>query len=161
MKTSPWVDISFDCLPLRTIGRLDIPIDASPKFRQKCERIKLALEKHGAHNTYYLHNAQCIYHLLNHPEEGALEFAWEGTVLTDTADSRAVSCDLTDVRLIRETCDWLTEPIVNWFAKTVLKSVVVEFDRYISAGDLEQAKLRVEQIQASSDDADGFLGMYL
>ena len=26
-----WVEISFDCLPLRSVGRLDIPMDASPK----------------------------------------------------------------------------------------------------------------------------------
>jgi hypothetical protein len=39
--------------------------------------------------------------------------------------------------------------------------VVVEFDRYIQAGDLEQTKRRVEQIQAASDDAGGFVGMYL
>ena len=34
-----WVEIAFDCLPLRTITRLDIPIDASPAYQQRCERI--------------------------------------------------------------------------------------------------------------------------
>lgn len=29
-----FVDISFDCLPLRSIGRMDVPLDASPKFRE-------------------------------------------------------------------------------------------------------------------------------
>ncbi len=28
-----WVEITFDCLPLRTITRFDIPLDASPKYR--------------------------------------------------------------------------------------------------------------------------------
>ena len=28
-----YVEIVFDCLPLRSISRLDIPIDASPRYR--------------------------------------------------------------------------------------------------------------------------------
>ena len=40
-----WVEVSFDCLPLRSIARLDIPIDASPKYRARCERIKAAMEE--------------------------------------------------------------------------------------------------------------------
>jgi hypothetical protein len=63
--------------------------------------------------------------------------------------------------LNRETCEWLTEPVVQWFAETVPRSVAVEFDRYIEAGDLEKAKQRIEKIQAASDDAGGFVGMYL
>ena len=31
----PYVDISFDCLPLRSVTRLDVPIDASPKYRER------------------------------------------------------------------------------------------------------------------------------
>ena len=46
-----FVEIVFDCLPLRSLGRVDIPLDASPKFRAKCERIKDALGKHGTMNT--------------------------------------------------------------------------------------------------------------
>ena len=49
-----WVDVTFDCLPLRSIGRLDIPIDASPKYRERCERLKACIDKHGAHNSYFL-----------------------------------------------------------------------------------------------------------
>jgi hypothetical protein len=155
-----WVEIAFDCLPLRSIGRLDIPLDASPNYRALCERIKQALEKHGSHNSYYLYNARCIYHLTNQPDLGGLEFRFEGTLLTDAEDRHSVTCDL-DVELAGETCDWLTEPVVGWFAQTVSRSVVVEFDRYIEAGDLEQAKRRVERIQAASDEAGGFVGMYL
>ena len=40
-------------------------------------------------------------------------------------------------------------------------AVAVEFDRFIKAGDLAKAKQRIEQIQSASDDAGGFLGMYL
>ncbi len=155
-----WVDITFDCLPLRTITRLDIPIDASPKYRAKCERLKAAMEKHGSHNSYYLHNAHCIFHVVNSEKIGAIDFAFEGTILTDGADKQTRSADL-KVDLAGETCDWLSEPILEWFAQTVVHAVKAEFDRYIQAGDLEQARKRIEQIEAASDDAGGFVGMYL
>ncbi len=155
-----WVDIQFDCMPLRSVGRLDVPLDASPKYRAFCERVKAAIDKHGSHNTYYLYNARCIYHLANSDDVGVVEFRFEGVVLTDATDQRTERCDLL-VELVRETCDWLTEPVVAWFADTVSKSVAVEFDRYIEAGDLEQAKRRIEEIQAASDQSGGFVGMYL
>ena len=37
------VEITFDCLPLRSVGRLDIPIDASPKYRERCLAIKRSI----------------------------------------------------------------------------------------------------------------------
>jgi hypothetical protein len=155
-----YVDIVFDCLPLRSIGRLDIPIDASPKYRARCERVLHAIHTHGSHNTYFLYNAKCVYHLTNNADEGSLEFRFEGTALTDVADQKTEHCDL-EVELIRETCDWLTEPVVAWFRETVTHSVRAEFNRYIAAGDLEQAVKRIERIQAQSDNQGGFLGMYL
>lgn len=155
-----WVELSFDCLPLRSIGRLDIPIDASPKFRQRCERIKQALDQHGTHNSYYLYNAGCTFHVTNHPELGMIQFRFEGTLLTDTEDQTSQSCDL-QVDIQRETCDWLTEPVVQWFKETVPHAVLAEFDRYIEAGDLEQTKQRLEKIREASDESGGFLGMYL
>jgi len=155
-----YVDITFDCLPLRTISRVDIPIDASPKYRARCERILKAMEAHGTFNTYYLYNARCIYHLTNHPEQGMLEFAFEGTVMTDASDRVTERSDL-QVELIRETCDWLTEPIVAWFTESVRRAVQAEFDRYIAAGDLEQAVRRIERLQKESDQQGGFVGMYL
>jgi hypothetical protein len=155
-----WVEIAFDCLPLRSVTRLDIPIDASPKYRQRCERIKQAIERHGAHNTYFLYNARCVFHLVNKEGLGEIEFQFEGTALTDSSDVHCQSCDL-EAELVRETCEWLTEPIVDWFRSTVAQAVAVEFDRYIQAGDLQRAKERVEKIRAASDDAGGFVGMYL
>jgi hypothetical protein len=155
-----WVEIEFDCLPLRTVTRLDVPLDSSPKYRQFCERVKAAIEKHGSHNAYYVHNAHCRYHLLNCDTRGAIEFAFEGTVLTDQADQRCQSCDL-QVRLVRETCDWLNEDVVKWFAESVSRSVAVEFDRFISAGDLSKTIQRIELIQKASDESGGYLGMYL
>ena len=155
-----WVEITFDCLPLRTVGRLDIPLDASPKYRALCERIKAAIERHGSHNSYYLHNARCVYHLTNQGDAGMLDFRFEGTVLTDAEDLHTQRSDL-EVELVRETCEWLTEPIVQWFVETVHRAVNAEFDRYIEAGDLQKAKERIEKIQAASDEAGGYLGMYL
>src|SRR3569832_2918526 len=89
-----YVDITYDCLPQRSIGRMDIPIDASPKFRARCERIQNALAKHGSLNTYYLYNARCTFHLTNKAEFGVIEFAFEGTVLTEETDTRTIECDL-------------------------------------------------------------------
>ena len=155
-----WVEIEFDCLPLRSIGRVDVPLDASPKYQQFCQRVQAAMEKHGAHNAYYLHNARCRFHLTNHPELGLLEFRFEGTLLTDASDTRSAHADL-EVSLERETCAWLTEPIVQWFQDTVRRAVLVEFDRYIEAGDLEKTRQRIATLQAASDEAGGFVGMYL
>lgn len=155
-----WVEITFDCLPLRSIGRLDIPLDASPKYREFCERLKQALEVHGSYNSYYLYNARCTFHLTNRDDLGMLEFRFEGTVLTDQEDRQTARADLS-IELVRETCDWLAEPIVQWFEETVRRAVCVEFDRYIEAGDLEQAKQRIEKLQAASEEAGGFVGMYL
>ena len=160
MTMNRWVEISFDCLPLRSVGRLDIPIDASPAYRERCLRVKAALEKHGSHNTYFLYNAQCVYRLTNRDESGMIQFRFEGTVLTDDDDLRTKRCDL-EVTLLRETCDWLTEPIVKWFTDTVAHSVAIEFDRYIEAGDLDQAKRRIEKLRAASDESGGYVGMYL
>ncbi len=157
---SQCVEITFDCLPLRSVGRLDIPMDASPKYRAHCERILHALSTHGSHNSYYLYNARCIYHLTNSDDVGMLEFRFAGTALTDADDRQTLSCDL-EVELVRETCDWLTEPVVKWFEQTVAKAVVVEFNRYIAAGDLAQTVKRIERIQAESDQQGGFVGMYL
>ncbi len=157
---NPSVLIQFDCLPMRSLGRLDIPLDASPVFQAKAERIKGALAKHGQHNSFYLHNASCCFHLTNDESIGMLEFRFEGTVLTDSSDRRAERCDLS-VELRRETCEWLTEPAVEWFSQTVERAVLVEFDRYIAAGDLQKTVDRAEKLQTDSDSHSGFVGMGL
>jgi hypothetical protein len=155
-----FVEIEFDCLPLRSVGRMDIPIDASPRYRARCEHIKQALQSHGSHNTYFLYNARCTFHLTNNVALGMIEYAFEGTVLTDESDQKTVRTDLA-VELVRETCDWLTAPATAWLAESVSKAVEVEFDRYIAAGDLAQTVQRIEQLQAQSDEQGGFVGMYL
>ncbi len=155
-----WVDVSFDCRPLRTIGRLDVPLDASPKFRQFCERVKSAIERHGSFNTYYLYNGRCAFHLTNDPNSGTIEYRFEGTAFTDEADERTIRCDLA-VEEAGDTCDWLTQPIDDWLRATVERAVRVEFDRYISAGDLSKAVERINQLQSQTDEAGGFVGMFL
>lgn len=155
-----WVDISFDCLPLRTVTRLDIPIDASPVLARKMLRVKESLEKHGTLNSYFLHNARCRFHFTNDPQEGMVEFEFDGTVLTDSQDLHTQGCDL-QVKLVGETCSWLNQTIVDWLGSSVKRAVELEFDRYIQAGDLQKVHERLEKIQRSSDESGGFVGMYL
>ncbi|MCC6508907.1 MAG: hypothetical protein IT423_07355 [Pirellulaceae bacterium] len=155
-----WVDIAFDCLPLRTVTRVDIPIDASPVLAAKMLRVKQAIEKHGVLNSYFLHNAHCKFHFTNDPREGMVEFEFDGTVLTDTHDLQTQSCDL-HVTLTRETCSWLNQTIVQWLSGSVQRAVQLEFDRYIKAGDLQKVQERLDRIQRASDEAGGFVGMYL
>jgi hypothetical protein len=155
-----WVEIVFDCVPLRTVARTDIPIDASPKMAAKMLRIKSAIEKHGSLNSYYLHNATCSFHFTNDPLQGMVQFSFEGVVMTDTNDLEARSADL-QVELASETCGWINQTIVDWLNATVAQAVRVEFNRYIAAGDLSQAIQRMEKIQQASDEAGGFVGMYL
>jgi len=156
----PYVDITFDCVPLRSLKRLEAPSSASPGLQGLFQRIRQAIEKHGLHNSYYLHNARCTFHLTNDPQIGMIEFSFEGTVLTDPEDRRTLRADLHG-QLRGETCDWLTGPIVDWFQETVGRAVVVEFDRYIAAGDLALTIRRIEQLEAANESQGGFLGMGL
>lgn len=155
-----YVDITFDCLPMRSIGRLDIPLDASPKYQAKLERIKHALTTHGTLGTYYLHNAKCRFHLTNDEEFGMIEFRFEGTVFTDSTDTRTERADLS-VELVRETVDWLTEPVVHWFHESVTHAVESEFNRYIASGDLAQTVERLKKLESQLDQSGGYVGMYL
>lgn len=155
-----WVEIAFDCLPLRSVNRVDAPLDASPKLAAKMLRIKQAIESHGSHNTYYLHNATCRFHLTNNPEIGSIAYKFEGTIFTNTEDLKAIRTELT-VSLDRETCDWLNQSIVDWLSESVHRAVVVEFDRYIAAGDLAKTRERLAKIEQTLDDSQGYVGMYL
>lgn len=159
-KLGQWVEISFDCLPLRTVNRLDAPMDASPKLAEKLLRIKAAIDKHGVLNSYYLHNAACIFHLTNDASMGMMHFSFEGTLLTDSNDLEALSCDL-QVELKKETCSWLNQAIVDWLSETVRRAVLVEFNRFIKAGDLTKTMQRIAELQKASEEAGGFVGMYL
>ena len=76
------------------------------------------MAKHGSHNTYFLYNARCTFHFTNQPDFGMIQFRFEGTAQTDEADRKTLRCDL-EVELIRETCDWLTQPVTAWLTETV------------------------------------------
>lgn len=155
-----WVEIEFDCLPLRSVVRMDAPLDASPRYEQFVERVKAAMQKHGTHNAYYLHRGTCIYHLTNATDRGEIAFAFEGTALTGTNDRKTRSVDLR-VQLVRETCGWLSQPIVDFFAESVRHAVLVEFDRYIEAGDLSKTEQRMKKLAQQNEINEGFVGMYL
>jgi hypothetical protein len=158
--SSPPVAIAFECTPLRSVPRLDIPLDASPGYRARLERMQQAVAAHGTRNAYYLTDGSCTFRFTNDPETGWVRFAFEGTVLTDETDSRTVGSDLA-VCLDTETCDWLTQPAVEWLAVSAKHAVEAEFDRYIAAGDLAKARERLAKEQARIDEAGGFLGMNL
>ena len=155
-----WVEIEFDCLPLRSVTRQDVPVDASPVYEQFVLRVKEAMAKHGSHNTYYLHRGRCSYHLTNDPARGGVSFAFEGTVMTGEDDRQTKAVDVS-VKLDGETCAWLSEPVVGFLAESVQQAVLVEFDRYIAAGDLAKTEERIQAVQSQSDSAEGFVGMYL
>jgi hypothetical protein len=157
---APPVTISFECTPLRSVPRLDIPLDASPAYRRRLERMQRAVARHGTRNAYYLLDGTCTFRFTNDPGSGWARFAFEGTALTDDADAKTIGSDL-EIRLDVETCDWLTQPAVEWLALSVKHAVEAEFDRYIAAGDLSRALERLAREQAASDASGGYLGMNL
>ncbi len=154
------VDISFDCLPLRSVTRLDPPLDASPALAAKWERIKQSIQEHGTHNTYYLHNAFCRFFVTNDPKCGMISFKFEGVVFTDENDSCPRSASL-QVTLDQENVPWLEQHVVRWFSETVIHAVCTEFNRYIGAGDPARTRQRLEQLQKTLEDSGGFVGMHL
>ena len=154
------VQIEFDCLPLRTMGRLDVSVDAAPEDQALVDRLRAAAAKHGVFNTYYLCNARCVFHLTNDEQLGLVAFRFEGTVLTDADDQKTQQVDL-EVEFESEVCEWLTTPAVAWLADTVRHAVKVEFDRYIAAGDLRKTIERMERLRAEADARGGYLGMGL
>ena len=137
-----------------------IPADASPAYRARLVRVQQAAERHGTRNAYYLLNGTCRFQFTNDPASGWVQFAFEGTVLTDDTDAKTVGGDLS-VRLDKETCDWLTQPAVEWLSRSTERAVALEFDRYIAAGDLARTRERLAREQAESDSSGGFLGMNL
>lgn len=154
------VDIAFDCLPLRSVSRLDPPIDASPGLIAKWERIKRAIAEHGTHNTYFLHNAHCRFYVTNDPKCGMISFKFEGVLFTDEYDESARSATL-HVTLDQENVPWLEQHVVRWFSESVNHAVCAEFNRYIGAGDPDRTRKRLEQLQQMIEQSGGFVGMHL
>jgi hypothetical protein len=158
--STPTVAITFDCTPLRSVPRLDIPLDASPAYRRRLERMQRAVCRHGTRNTYYLTDGSCTFRFTNDPAGGWVLFRYEGTLLTDDTDAKTIGSDL-EITLDQETCDWLTQPAVEWLRLSVKHAVEAEFDRYIAAGDLSRALERLAREQAQIDASGGYLGMNL
>jgi len=158
--SSPAVAIAFECTPLRSVPRLDVPLDASPGYRSRLERMQRAVATHGTRNAYYLTDGSCTFRFTNDSATGWVRFGFEGTVFTDDADLTTTGSDVT-ILLDVETCDWLTQPAVEWLEVSVKHAVEAEFDRYIAAGDLAKAHERLAREQARIDEAGGFLGMNL
>jgi hypothetical protein len=132
---TPYVDIAFDCLPLRSVGRVDVPLDASPAFRARCESLQQALETYGTQNAYFLYNTRCVFRLANSDVLNMIRFSFDGTVLTDQGDCRAHGADLA-IELRAETCGAVPPEVLAWFRTVVERAVLIEFDHFITAGSL-------------------------
>lgn len=153
----PRVEIAFDCLPLRSVGRVDAPLDASEAFRRRAERIKSALAEYGAERTYFLYNGHCVFRFANSEIDGACRFEFEGVVRTDAGD-RLCQKTLVEAHLVSDTCGGAPANVEAWLAERVQQAVGIEFDRFIAAGQLAA---RAEQLGASTDltDVGGLSGM--
>jgi hypothetical protein len=154
------VNISFDCIPLRIVARLDAPLDAAPDFEPSCQRLKRALEIHGEHNSYYLYNGCCEFWLCNDPAVGTIAFSFHGTVLTNAEDTQTRFCQL-HVELQHDTCEWLTPQVIAWFRETVTRAVAHEFDKYAATGDLPRTHERLKQIEEECNSRGGYIAMGL
>ncbi|MEN6495703.1 MAG: hypothetical protein ABFD16_15590 [Thermoguttaceae bacterium] len=154
------VEIAFECLPFRSITRWNVPCDASPEVQARCRRIQALAAKHGLHNSYYLGDGRAVFHLTNDANVGMLAFRFDGAMLTDAQDRKTLGADLA-IDLDQETCDWLVAPVVEWFRETVRHAVIVEFDRYIAAGDPARTRERLERLEMQLLAGKAFVGMGL
>lgn len=153
LSMEPLVDIEFDCLPLRLVGRVDVPLDASTAFRRRCEQLQRAIDIHGAENAYYLYNTRCVLRLANSDVANMVRFSFDGTVITDRSDCKADRAKLS-VELTAETCGSMPPEVLAWFRCVVERAVMIEFDRFIAAGRLDARVNQLGQIARVADLAD-------
>jgi hypothetical protein len=153
----PYVDVAFDCLPLRSVGRVDVPLDASPALRARCEQLQRAIDTHGSQNAYLVYNTRCVFRLANSDVENMLRFSFEGTVLTDRSDAKADRAELA-IELQGHTCGPIPTEVIAWFRGVVEKAVLIEFDHFIAAGQLSKRVTDLGRIDSIADLA-GFAGM--
>ena len=144
------VDISFACLPLRSIGRLDVPIDASGVYRIRYERLRSAIAEYGLERTYYLYDAHCTFRLANSEIEGMIRFKFEGIVRTDAGDAITEEVKL-ESELVSETCGGVPTEVQQWLHTRVERAAAIEFDRFITAGQLGTRTEELGQIERLSD----------
>lgn len=151
------IDVEFDCIPLRTVGRLDVPLDASDAQRRRASHMQTAINAYGVERTYFLQNARCVFRFANSDVEGICRFDFEGVVRTDAGDRKCEDADL-EVTLVSETCGGVPASIEAWLVERVRHAVIVEFDRFIAAGQLHASS--GEAIHAvPAADLDGLGGM--
>jgi hypothetical protein len=143
----PVVDIAFDCLPLRSLPRVDIPLDASPAFRARCERLRKSLDGHDGENAYYLYNTRCTYRLANSDIDNMLRFSFDGTLVTDRSDCKADRAEL-DIVLTAETCGGVPPAAMDWLRGIVRRAVLIEFDRFIADGQLASRKRELGSVDS-------------
>ncbi|WP_428308368.1 hypothetical protein [Lacipirellula sp.] len=129
------VDVEFECIPLRTIGRTDIPMDASPAQRRRAEHMQSAINSYGVERTYFLQNARCVFRFANSDVEGSCRFEFEGVARTDAGDRKCDEVTL-ETTLVSETCGGVPPAVQAWLVERVHRAVLVEFDRFIAAGQL-------------------------
>jgi hypothetical protein len=89
-----------------------------------------------------------------------ISFKFEGVLFTDSNDSRAIRTALR-VWLDQENIPWLEQHVVKWFQESVANAVLEEFNRFIQAGDSQQTKRRLEELEKSLAESGGYLGMGL
>lgn len=155
----PYVDIAFDCLPLRSVGRVDVPLDASPAFRARCDKLQQAIDKHGAEHAYFLYNTRCVFRLANSDIDNMLRFSFDGTVLTDRSDCKADHADL-QIELMAETCGPLSPEVLAWFRRVVERAVLIEFDHFIAAGARDERVDELSRLGSLAELTD-FAGMHV
>jgi hypothetical protein len=132
------VDIAFNCTPLRSIARLDIPLDASEAGSARGQRIKAAIAAFGLERGYYLSDARCVFRFANSEVDGVCRFEFEGAVRTDAGD-RMCDQTLLDVRLVSETCGGVPPEVERWLAERVRHAVAIEFARFLAAAQAESS----------------------
>ena len=153
---SSFVDVEFESIPLRSVGRLDVPLDASDAQRRRAEHMQLAIKAYGQERTYFLQDARCVFRFANSDVQGICRFEFDGVVRTDAGDRKCEEADL-QVTLVSETCGGVPEPVETWLAERVRQAVMVEFDRFIAAG--QHGASGEPAHAAPTTDLDGVGGM--
>ncbi len=143
----PVVEIQFDCLPLKRVGRVDVPLDASESHRRRIEHLKRMVEEHDANRAYFLYDARCVFRMANSDVEGLLRFEFEGAVLTDAGDHKTAAVDI-ESSLTSNTCGEIPPAVLSWLAERVEAAVAIEFDRYIAAGQLQAREAQFDSGEA-------------
>ena len=78
-------------------------------------------------------------------------------MLTDRSDCKAEQADLA-IELIAETCGGVPPAALDWLKGVVKRAVLVEFDRFISAGQLAERVAELGTVD-SLTTIGGFAGM--